>query len=258
MNSEELDKQLHRARRIAEAKLRDEPRALEAKLEASTRQLVLTLATGPTLRFDADDLQGLAGAPVKALARLELTPSGRGIHWPELDADLSVPHLVRGTYGTRRWMQAIGSRGGQSCSEQKQHASRINGRQGGRPRNVADAAPGKKAASIRLEGQPERGYRAVVVASNGRILLTSCTTKHKADARKQVQRLRELVNKQRARFAKAATPEGFVITVCDEHGSTLAQSRSYRNSTSASRALGMLPRAIKEAQLSVELRNPAA
>ena len=98
MNSQELDKQLHRARRIAEAKLRDEPRALEAKLEASTRQLVLTLATGPTLRFDADDLQGLAGAPVKALARLELTPSGRGIHWPELDADLRAGSTITTQY----------------------------------------------------------------------------------------------------------------------------------------------------------------
>ena len=37
----------------------------------------------------------LAGAPVAARRRYEVSPTGYGIHWPEVDEDLSVDGLLR-------------------------------------------------------------------------------------------------------------------------------------------------------------------
>ncbi|WP_343327985.1 DUF2442 domain-containing protein, partial [Leptolyngbya sp. CCY15150] len=40
--------------------------------------------------FPAAIAQGLAGAEPDALAQVEVTPMGDGLHWPTLDADFSV------------------------------------------------------------------------------------------------------------------------------------------------------------------------
>jgi hypothetical protein len=59
--------------------------------------------------------------------------SGRG------DADLYVPGLIEGPFGSRRWMQQIGKLGGSSRSSIKTEASRENGKRGGRPKEKAAA-----------------------------------------------------------------------------------------------------------------------
>jgi len=49
------------------------------------------------------------------------------LHWPQLDADLYVPALIEGAFGSRRWMQHIGELGGSARSAAKAKASRENG-----------------------------------------------------------------------------------------------------------------------------------
>jgi Protein of unknown function (DUF2442) len=69
------------------------------------------------------------------LEQIEITPSGYGIHFPKLDADLYLPALLQGFYGTKKRMAAaLGRFGGSSRSHAKVAASRKNGRLGGRPR----------------------------------------------------------------------------------------------------------------------------
>jgi hypothetical protein len=64
-------------------------------------------------------------------------PSGFGIHFPVLDADLYVPGILEGFLGSKRWMASrLGQLGGQSRSRAKRAASRANGRLGGRPRKA--------------------------------------------------------------------------------------------------------------------------
>jgi len=59
------------------------------------------------------------------LASIEITPSGFGLHFPKLDADLYVPALLEGVFGSRRWMAArMGAVGGKSQSETKTAASK--------------------------------------------------------------------------------------------------------------------------------------
>jgi hypothetical protein len=39
--------------------------------------------------------QGLAGAKASDSADIEITPTGLGLHWPKLDADLYLPSLLQ-------------------------------------------------------------------------------------------------------------------------------------------------------------------
>src|SRR5262249_36711137 len=66
---------------------------------------------------------------------IEISPSGFGLHFPKLDADVWVPALLEGVFGSTRWMAArLGARGGRVKSRAKARAVRANGRLGGRPR----------------------------------------------------------------------------------------------------------------------------
>jgi hypothetical protein len=62
-------------------------------------------------------------------------PNGLGLHWPQLDADLYVPAVIEGAFGSRRRMQHIGKLGGSARSAAKAKASREYGTRGGRPKD---------------------------------------------------------------------------------------------------------------------------
>lgn len=50
--------------------------------------------------------EGLADAAPADLADIVISPTGLGLHWPKLDADLYVPALLQGVFGSQRWMAA--------------------------------------------------------------------------------------------------------------------------------------------------------
>ena len=100
----------------------------------------MDLSNGLELGVPVDLVQGLAGAKASDLADIEISPTGLGLHWPRLDADLYLPALIEGMFGTRRWMaRVMGKAGGRSMSASKQAAARANGKLGGRPRKLAHA-----------------------------------------------------------------------------------------------------------------------
>jgi hypothetical protein len=101
--------------------------------------VVLTVRHGIELSIPVHLLEGLSDAPPAALAHIDISPAGTGLHWPALDVDLYVPALIQGLFGTRRWMASLlGRTGGQARSEAKTRAARANGRKGGRPRKRPD------------------------------------------------------------------------------------------------------------------------
>ena len=84
------------------------------------------------------DAQGLGEATPSQLQEIEISPSGFGIHFPKLDADLYLPAILQGFLGSRKWMASrLGQAGGKSRSVAKQKASRANGKLGGRPGKVS-------------------------------------------------------------------------------------------------------------------------
>jgi|SRR5215218_9903769 len=126
----QLPSALERGRIAAET----EPRARSAAYDAATRRIAVELTNGCLFAFPAENAQGLRGATAEQLAAVEVLPGGSGLHWEELDADLSVPGLVAGVFGSKSWMRELGRAGGKVQTEAKARAARENGRKGGRPR----------------------------------------------------------------------------------------------------------------------------
>lgn len=115
--------------------LAEMPRAIGARFDAGRGKVVVDFGDGTEFAFPPSRAQGLSGASPADLADIEVTPSGLGLHWPRLDADLHVPALLQGLFGSKRWMaQSLGRQGGQATSEKKRAAARANGKAGGRPR----------------------------------------------------------------------------------------------------------------------------
>ena len=135
----EFDRQYEKA--VREGRRRDatEPRAREARYDAKADLVVVDLTNGARFMFPPRLAQGLAGASGAALTDIEITPGGRGIRWPSLDADYSVPQLMAGIFGTKRWMSELARMAGSTSTEAKARAARENGKKGGRPRRVPAA-----------------------------------------------------------------------------------------------------------------------
>jgi len=112
----------------------DSPRAIAAHYDRKSERIVVELSSKLTLSFSPRDAQGLGDARSSELEQIEISPSGLGLHFPKLDADIYVPGLLEGFLGSRKWMAArLGQAGGRSRSRAKKAASRANGRLGGRP-----------------------------------------------------------------------------------------------------------------------------
>lgn len=134
---DELRAEIEAARERGRIADETEPRAVSARYRRRTKRIEVELKDGCLFAFPAELGQGLQGATAEQLAKVEITPTGDGLHWEELDADLYVPSLLAGYFGTERWMARIlGKRGGQKSSEAKRMAARINGRKGGRPKKT--------------------------------------------------------------------------------------------------------------------------
>jgi hypothetical protein len=114
------------------------PKAVSARYDRKSGRIVIHLNSKLILSFSPRDAQGLEHATPSALEEIEITPSGFGIHFPKLDADLHVLGLLEGFLGSKKWMAArLGQIGGQSRSRAKRAASRSNGKLGGRPKKAA-------------------------------------------------------------------------------------------------------------------------
>jgi uncharacterized protein DUF2442 len=110
------------------------PRALSARYDRRIGRIVLNLSTGVDLAFPPHIAEGLERATPSELAPIEISPSGFGIHFPRLDADIYLPALLEGFLGSRHWMASrLGAQGGKSKSTAKTAAAQRNGRAGGRP-----------------------------------------------------------------------------------------------------------------------------
>lgn len=111
------------------------PHAIAAYYDRANRRIVVRLSSHLDVSFSPQDAQGLENAKPSQLQQISISPSGFGIHFPKLDADLYLPALLEGFLGSKRWMAArLGHVGGKSRSRAKVAASRANGRQGGRPK----------------------------------------------------------------------------------------------------------------------------
>ena len=117
------------------------PRAVSAHYDRESGRIVVDLSSKLTVSFSPQDAEGLERAKASQLEPIEISPSGFGLHFPKLDADLYIPGMLEGFFGSRKWMAArMGEAGGRSRSHAKKTASRANGRLGGRPQEKVRSA----------------------------------------------------------------------------------------------------------------------
>jgi hypothetical protein len=83
---------------------RSVPRAVAAHYDRKTGRIVVELSSKVTVSFSPRDAEGLEDATPSQLDAIEISPSGFGIHFPALDADLYVPTILAGLLGSKRWV----------------------------------------------------------------------------------------------------------------------------------------------------------
>lgn len=125
------------ANQKAAEQLKNTPHATAVKYDRRIGRIVISLSTGVELAFSPHWAQGLETAKPDQLNDIEITPSGLGIHFPTLDADLYLPALLEGALGSRKWMaRHLGAQGGRATTPVKAAAAKVNGKLGGRPRKI--------------------------------------------------------------------------------------------------------------------------
>lgn len=135
-----------RAKARATRRLTTTPTVVTARYDPDTDRIVMSLSNGLDVSFPAHAIEGLETATPTDLSHIEIDPPGFGLHFPTVDADLYVPALLQGVFGSERWMAArLGARGGKSRTAAKAAASRKNGTLGGRPRASTVKADDPKA-----------------------------------------------------------------------------------------------------------------
>ena len=108
-----FQQQLEQAKSAAMQANLTEPKAISAYYDLAAGLVIVRLQSGAIFSFPPEIAQGLAGAGAEALAQVEVTPMGDGLHWETLDADFSLAGLLAGVFGTKRWMADLQQRGSQ-------------------------------------------------------------------------------------------------------------------------------------------------
>jgi hypothetical protein len=127
-----------RANARAKDRLTTTPTVVTARYDPDTDRVIIGLSNHLEVSFPAHEVQGLETATPADLSCIEIDPPGLGLHFPSLDADLYVPALLQGIFGSERWIAAhLGARGGKARTPAKAASSRKNGKLGGRPRAIA-------------------------------------------------------------------------------------------------------------------------
>jgi|SRR4051812_35642586 hypothetical protein len=131
-------RELDQANLRAAERRKSTPRATSAVFDKRQGKVVVELSSGLTISFRPATAQGLEKARPADLSEIDITPSGFGLHFPKIDADLYIPALLEGFFGSKKWSAArLGASGGLAKTKAKADASRANGLLGGRPRKRA-------------------------------------------------------------------------------------------------------------------------
>lgn len=92
------------AQKRAADRLEKTPTATAAHYDALSGKVYVELSSGLGLSFKPSEVQGLEKASPEDLRSIEISPSGLGLHFTSVDADVYIPGLLDGFLGSKRWM----------------------------------------------------------------------------------------------------------------------------------------------------------
>lgn len=162
LSDDELVRQIEAAREADRAAELAEPRARDARYDPASGRIVVELRQGAAFAFPPDMYPELAGRSAAQLQRVQPSPSGEGLSWPDLDVHVEVAGVLVRMLGNAM-LAAFARRGGSATSERKAAAARANGALGGRPR--------KRQEPVRYSVQP--GYGVMRLRETRQEKLTS-------------------------------------------------------------------------------------
>ena len=140
------NKEITEANRRAENLLAGTPTVKAVSYSKKLDRVLFELSDGLMIGVKPQALEELKDAKPEDLQNAEISPSGLGIHFSSIDADIYLPSLLEGHFGSKHWMAGLlGKAGGQARSKAKTMAARQNGKLGGRPKK---APVKKKVASL--------------------------------------------------------------------------------------------------------------
>lgn len=157
---------------IREAREADriEPRAAAVSYDSRHVLVLVELRSGFAFGFPAERVAGLAGASAKQLVDVRISPSGDGLHWDQLDVDVSLTGLVTSALNLRDWAPRLM---GRARSKAKARAARIKRTQG-----WPTPPPGQEALK-----PPAEPLKSVPYRSNSAIRSDAPTFSRAASAR---------------------------------------------------------------------------
>jgi hypothetical protein len=137
----ELRSNLGRASRAGHRAASTEPRAARVVYESPKHTLRIELTNGAAVSLPVELIPGLKRARARDVRAVEILGRGGGLHFENLDLDLSVPGILSFVFAGPGWLAELGRVGGRKSSAAKAAAARRNGRKGGRPRIRPTAGP---------------------------------------------------------------------------------------------------------------------
>ncbi len=153
LTEEEFERQFAEATKRGEEAMKTEIQAREARYDRKSNRLIIELKNGATHIVPCELIQGLSDADPKDIAAVELGPRGASLHWEKLDQDFTVGGLVRGVFGTKKWMAELARAGGRVKSKTKAAAARANGRANGKKDNRSRKTAASSASSAGKRGR---------------------------------------------------------------------------------------------------------
>lgn len=140
MSEAEFGKQFQSASKRGRERLAELPKAAAARYDKASNRMVFEMQNGVTLLVPTSLIQGLQDADDDELMDFQLVGEGSQIHWDKADVQFYIEDLIKGAFGTPKWMKSlqeqlseIGRKGGSATSKRKSVSSRANGAKGGRP-----------------------------------------------------------------------------------------------------------------------------
>src|ERR1700677_864621 len=81
-----------------------EPRGAAVRYDGRLGRVIVELTNGCTFPFPPKLAQGLEAATEEELSKVEILGAASGLHWEELDAEMSVPALLAGLFATKAYL----------------------------------------------------------------------------------------------------------------------------------------------------------